>query len=49
MIKTVQIDESIHKLIVDKQKDIKERKGINIQMRDIVERLIKDNIDKFDI
>ena len=28
MIKTVQIDESIHKLIVDKQKDIREKKGI---------------------
>ena len=49
MIKTVQIDESIHKLIVDKQKDIREKKGINIQMRDIVEKLIKENIDNFQL
>lgn len=49
MIKTIQVDESVHKLITDKQKNIKERKGINIQMRDIVEKLIKDNIEKLDL
>lgn len=49
MIKTIQVDESVRKLITDKQKNIKEIKGINVQMRDIVEKLIKDNIEKLDL
>lgn len=47
-MKTLQVDDTIHKLIVDKQREIHEKKGYYPQIRDIVEKLISENIDKIE-
>ncbi len=47
--KTVVIENSTHELIVKKQKEIKETKGLNIQIKDIIGKLVKDHINDFGV
>lgn len=44
---TVNINPDIHKLLVDKRYELY-KKNIKMPIGEIAERLIKDNIDKFD-
>ena len=44
---TVNVNPEIHKLLVDKRHELFQ-KNIKISIGEIAERLIKDNIDKFD-
>ena len=47
MTKTITIENDTHELIIKKQKEIIDTKGIKIQIKDIIGRLVKDHIDNF--
>ncbi len=49
MTKTVVIENSTHELIIKKQKEIRESKGLNIQIKDIIGKLVKDHLNDFDV
>ena len=47
MTKTVTIEDAVHELIIKRQKEIREVKGIKIQIKDMIGKLVKDHIDSF--
>lgn len=47
MTKTVIIEDETHELIIKRQKEIRDAKGIKIQIKDIIGKLVKDHIDSF--
>lgn len=47
MTKTVVIENETHELIVKRQKEIRDAKGISIQIKDIIGKLVKEHIDNF--
>lgn len=49
MAKTVIIYDNVHKMVESKIKEIKERHGFELQFRDLINKVIEKNIDKFEI
>lgn len=47
-MKTLQVGDDIHRLIIKKQEEIYKKKGYYPQIKDIVERLITENIGKIE-
>lgn len=49
MSKTVQIEDNIHNMIIDKRKEIKERYKVELKISDIVNKILENNIQNYDI
>lgn len=49
MPKTAVIYDDVHLLVVNKKTELKEKYGFDVQISDIINNLIKKNIDKFDL
>lgn len=49
MVKTAVIHDDVHELIVNKKNQLKEKYHVDIQIADIINNVIRKNIDKFDL
>lgn len=49
MVKTAVIHDDVHELIVNKKNQLKEKYQVDIQITDIINNIIRKNIDKFDL
>lgn len=49
MSKTAFIEDDIHQMVLDKQKEIKQKYGVDIRISDVVNKTLRENISKFDI
>lgn len=48
-MKTISVDDDVHERITNKKKKLLEEQKINIQLRDIVRKLVDENIDRLEI
>lgn len=48
-MKTALLEDDIHKMVVDKQQEIKHTIGIEPKLSDIINKLIRDNIQNFEL
>ena len=46
MSKTVPLEEDVHALIVDKQKDLKRKRNITVRISDLLAMYVKDGIER---
>lgn len=46
MSKTVPLEEDVHALILDKQKDLKKKRNITVRISDLLAMYVKDGIDR---
>lgn len=49
MAKTAVIHDDVHELIVNKKNELKQKYSVDIQITDIINNIIRKNIDKFDL
>lgn len=47
--KTAAIEQDVHDMVMKKQKDIKDRRGVTLQVSEIINSVLRDNISKYDI
>lgn len=47
--KTAAIEQDVHELVIKKQKDIKDLRGVTVQVSEIINSILRDNISKYDI
>ena len=48
-MKTISVDNDVHERITNKQKKLLEEQKVTIQLKDIMRKLVEENIDKLEI
>lgn len=49
MSKTAFIEDDVHEMVKSKQKEIKQKHGIEPRISDIINKILRENIQSFDI
>lgn len=48
MVKNIPVDENVHELLVDKQKELKKKKGVMFTLSELTSKIIELNINKIE-
>lgn len=49
MVKTVILEDNVHEMIKKRKEELKEKYKIEIKISDIVNNILIDNVDKYDL